>query len=295
MMKWQIPFFGGKAEALTNPKYFPGSLTMSLCQWLYSSQVQEETLNDVMVRTASMIRRIRGHIGLLVGSAQGTTSKMLTMQGTSMEVLEDFRHVVETQQECVTTFADRQSEARLLLQAGEETLAELEQFREMLDSIHRITESIIAISRQTNLLSLNASIEAARAGEAGRGFGTVAEDVRTLSHKTGDASLRIKEAIGDLQPSLEGCRRSLAAMIQMVQIVNEDMVRLDGVATETVALGEICYELIASVTMEVDTVHSTAERTARRLQALSDRMGDSERETKVLRLTLPLFRQVMGP
>ena len=47
-----------------------------------------------------------------------------------------------------------------------------------------LTNEILSISGQTNLLSLNASIEAARAGEAGRGFAVVAEEIRVLSDNT---------------------------------------------------------------------------------------------------------------
>lgn len=74
----------------------------------------------------------------------------------------------------------------------------IQHFNDKTARISNIISLISDISRQTNLLSLNASIEAARAGEHGKGFSVVAQEIKKLASQVSDATEEIGKSIHEI-------------------------------------------------------------------------------------------------
>ncbi|WP_342533385.1 methyl-accepting chemotaxis protein [Lysinibacillus sp. FSL K6-0057] len=96
------------------------------------------------------------------------------------------------------------------LSATSETITE--KSRHALENSSRsneVTDFIKTISRQTNLLGLNASIEAARAGQYGAGFNIVAQEVRKLSSETATATEQIETSLKTITSNIQALMESM--------------------------------------------------------------------------------------
>ena len=154
-----------------------------------------------------------------------------------------------------------------------ESLSKALENAKVVEQIGVMAESIMSITSQTNLLSLNASIEAARAGEAGKGFAVVANEIRNLAEQSSrtvahiqEVTDRVQNAVANLAADAERLLEFVGSDItesfdvfeQMADNYSEDANYVDGLVTDFSATSQQLLASVSGVTSSISEVSRAA-------------------------------------
>ncbi|MHB8072246.1 methyl-accepting chemotaxis protein [Desulfosporosinus fructosivorans] len=110
---------------------------------------------------------------------------------------------------------------------------------------NELTKEIKKISKQSNILGLNAAIEASRAGEHGRGFAIVSAEIRRLASDTEASTKAIDSNVQEVQSSvgllIAAIKQLTAATENHANDVSEialSLARIESMAKTLVEMGQ---------------------------------------------------------
>ena len=191
--------------------------------------------SDVLGKAlANMAKNLRGQMGdilegtnvmaastnqILTATTQLTSSSVetataVTQTATTLEEVKQTaivsaqkaKEVSGGAQQIVTTVQSGQASAQEAadgmthIQEQMASIAEsIVRFGEQSQAIGEIVSAVDDLAEQSNLLAVNAAIEATRAGEEGKGFGVVAEEIKSLAEHSKQATGQVRTILNDIQ------------------------------------------------------------------------------------------------
>ncbi len=146
--------------------------------------------------------------------------------------------------------------------------------------ISEIVDTISQITKQTNLIALNAAIEASGAGDAGARFAIVADEVRNLAENAAKATLSITGLIKtiqlEVQAAVVGVENGTREVEEGYRIATGAGERLQEISALTSQSAAFAESIAASTRVQVHQINNVAQAVQEIAGTASQTASDSQ-------------------
>ena len=213
--RWQLDKLTRAIQALIKIRNLDQQIVVDT---YIGSMVDELSQNEGQIRETAVdlwtsAAQILASAGNLAGSAASAAASVIQTTTTVQQV----RQTAEVASQKAKVVADSSHKAaqnsengrkstedvaagmNLIRQQMEAIAISMGRLSEQSQTIGQIIATVDDLASQSNLLAVNAAIEAAKAGEHGRGFGVVAQEVKSLAEQSRQATNQVRTILSDIQ------------------------------------------------------------------------------------------------
>lgn len=223
-------------------------------------------------RITSSMAKLSQATEVMAENVQNISTQMGDIENCINDISDNVEHLYMSSDNILKTSDEAKENMDIIMEKSQSSVNAVgdisRQIIETNDSIAEIDQAvdlILAISKQTSLLSLNASIEAARAGEMGRGFAVVAEEIRNLADQSAEGAEMIRnlaktitdksqksvELAGRLQNTMrqeqDSVTKTQRKFEEHSKDISQSVVEIRSIAEKTEHLTTIKGEIVAQV------------------------------------------------
>ncbi|MBX4267586.1 methyl-accepting chemotaxis protein [Clostridium estertheticum] len=191
----------------------------------------------------------------------------------------------------IDTLIEKSNKTKL---STEEVDTIIQDMNESTKQIDIISETLVGITEQTNLLSLNASIESARAGEAGKGFSVVAVEISKLAEQSKHSTEEIKKIIASIQTKSVA---ALTAIKSTEVVVNEQdlaVVQTKKLFSQILKSIEIMITKVDEVKISIIDINEKKQSTVSEIENISSISEQTASSTQQVTASTEEITAAMG-